>query len=136
MTAPQAPLDRTIETTVPAAGAAVAQDQVIGEAPFAGEVSAVTFTPEANITGQATNYRTFRVVNRGADGNGTTVVASLAFDGAGVTASDYDERAITLSAVAGATDVAQGDILAWDEVVTGTGLASPGGLVTVALSRS
>lgn len=131
-----APLTRTIEATVPALGAAVAGDQVIGEVPFAGTVTAVTFTPEANITGQATDYRTFRVVNRGTDGDGTTVVASLAFSAGTVTAADFDERAITLSATAADLDVAEGDILAWDEVVTGSGLASPGGRVAVTISRS
>lgn len=131
-----APLIRTIEITIPAVGAAVAQDQTIGEAPFAGTVTAVTFTPEANITGQATDYRTYQVINKGADGNGTTVVASLAFSSAPVAAADFDEKALTLSVVAGATAVAEGDILAWNEIVTGNGLASPGGLVQVELSRS
>lgn len=131
-----APLIRTIQATIPAAGAAVAQDQTIGEAPFAGTVTAVTFTPEADITGQATNYRTYQVVNKGADGNGTTVVASLAFSSAPVAATDFNEQGIALSVVAGATAVAEGDILAWNEIVTGTGLASPGGLVQIELSRS
>lgn len=131
-----APLIRKLEATIPAAGAAVAQDQIIGEAPFAGTVTSVTFTPEANITGQATDFRTFQVINKGADGNGTTVVASLAFSSAPVAATDFDEKAITLSAVSGATTVAEGDVLAWDETVTGNGLASPGGKVQVEISRS
>lgn len=131
-----APLIETIETNVPALGAAVAGDQVIGEAPFAGVVTAVTFAAEANIVGQATNFRTFRVVNKGQDGNGTTEVASLAFSSAPVTADDFDEKAITLSGTPANLNVAAGDILLWDEVVTGTGLASPGGKVQVTISRS
>lgn len=131
-----APLIRKLEATIPAAIAATPQDQVVGEAPFAGTVTSVSFTPEANVVGTATNYRTFRLVNKGADGNGATVVASLAFDSGAVTADDFDEKAITLSVVANATTVAEGDILAWDETVTGTGLATPGGKVQVEISRS
>lgn len=130
------PLQRTLTATLPAVSAGTAQDQVIDTVPFAATVSAVTFTPEADITGAATNFRTFRVVNTGSDGNGTTVVASLAFSSSGVTASDFDEKDITLSAVAGATTVAQGDVLKWDETVAGTGLATPGGKVRVTLDRS
>lgn len=136
MSPESAPLTKKLTQTIPAAGAAVAQDQTIGEAPFAGTVTSVTFTPEADVTGQATNFRTFSVVNKGADGNGATVVATLAFSSAPVAATDFDEKAITLSVVAGATTVAEGDILAWVEAVTGSGLASPGGLVQVEITRS
>lgn len=130
------PLRRNLETTVPAAIASAVQDQAVNLVPFDGVVTSVTFIPEADITGQATNYRTFRVVNTGADGNGTTVVASLAFSSGSVTATDFDEKPVTLSVVAGATTVAAGDVLKWDETVTGTGLASPGCKVIVAVDRS
>lgn len=129
------PLQRVLETTVPAVSAGTAQDQTISEAPFAGTVSLVEFIPEADITGAATNFRTFRVVNKGTDGNGTTVVASLAFSSSGVTASDFDSKAITLSATAANLVVAEGDVLAWDETVAGTGLATPGGKVRVTIDR-
>lgn len=135
-TSGQAPHVRKIEATIPSATAAAAQDQVVGEAPLAGRVTSVSFTPEAAITGQATNFRTFRLLNKGAAGSGSTVIASLAFDGAGVTAAAFDEREITLSATEANRDVAAGDILAWDETVAGTGLASPGGLAQVEISRT
>lgn len=138
MTTPsgQAPLVKSVGENVPAATGPTAQDNVVGRAPQAGVVTAVTLTPEATITGTATNFRTFRLVNRGQDGSGTTVVASLAFDGAGVTAPAFDERALPLSGVAGATTVAEGDVLVLDEVVTGTGLASPGATVSVTVART
>lgn len=132
---PQAPFTTQLRTTVPAAGAAVAQDQVVGQCPVAGAVSSVTFTPEAAITGTATNFRTFRLVNRGQSGAGSTVVADLAFSTGSVTAAAYDERTIPLSGTAANLVVAEGDVLVWDEVVTGTGLASPGGLVTATVAR-
>lgn len=130
-----APLTHKIRTTIPALGAAVAGDQTIGEAPFAGTVAAASFTPEANITGDNTNTRTLTIVNKGQDGNGTTVVATLALI-TGVTPTDFNEQAFTLSVVANATTVAEGDMLAIAETVAGTGLANPGGNVEVEFTRS
>ncbi len=126
------PLRNAQQANVPAAAVATAQDQVVGEAPFLGTITEVTFAPEANITGTATNFRTFRLINRGRTGAGTTVVASLAFDAATVTATAFRERVIPL---VGNNAVAEGDVLVWDEVVAGTGLASPGGQVQVTYSR-
>lgn len=130
-----APLVRKLQTTVPALGAAVAGDQTLGEAPFAGTLTSASFTPEANITGDNTNKRTLTVVNKGADGNGTTVMATLDFVTA-TNANDFDELAFTLSATAANKVVAEGDIIAVVEAVAGTGLANPGGLVQVELTRS
>jgi hypothetical protein len=107
----------------------------VAEAPFAGSVSSVSYTPISTLTGAATNYRTLRLVNKGSDGSGSTVIASLAFSGSGVVATADDEKAITLSGTAANLVVAQGDILAWDETVAGTGLDSPGGLVQVEFTR-
>lgn len=134
--ADQAPL--IVKMTAATAGAAAAADEtvVVGRAGFAGTVTAVTYAPEANITGANTDSRTVSLVNKGTDGNGTTVVATLAMV-SGVNSNDFDERAITLSATAADLVVADGDILAWTSVHVGsTGLADPGGLVTVTLSRS
>jgi len=48
----------------------------------------------------------------------------------------FDEKAFTLSVVAGATTLVEGDILAVVEAVTSTGTANPGGLVSVDLARA
>ena len=130
-----APLVKTLQTTLPALGAAVAGDQTLGEAPFDGTITGATFTPEANITGATATARTFTIVNKGQDGAGTTVAATLAFVDT-VDGVAFDEKAFTLSAVAGATTVAQGDIIAVVEAVAGGGTANPGGLVQVEVSRS
>lgn len=133
----QAPLVRKLEVTVPAAGAAVAQDTIIGEVPFDGEVTGVSVISEAGVIADATNYRTLRVVNKGQAGAGTTVVASQALDTP--TTDDLaagDEETIALSGVADATDVVAGDVLAFDETVAGTGLAHSGFKVQVEVSRS
>lgn len=132
-----APLVKTLSINVPAPSAAnAAQDTVIGEAPFDGEVSEVRVVSEGAVTANGTNYRTLRVVNRGQAGAGTTVVASLALDTP--TTDDLaadDEKAIPLSGVANATVVVEGDVLDFDETVTGTGLAHTGLKVEVDISR-
>lgn len=136
MSPDSAPLTRTLSATVPAAGAAVTQDEAIGEVPFDGSVTGASITPEANLTANATNYRTFQIVNKGLDGNGTTVIATFATDT--VTTddlADFDEKAITLSVVADATDVLQGQILAAVETVAGTGVAHSGYTVQVEVTR-
>lgn len=131
-----APLVHTLKANVPAVAAGATADQSIGEAPFAGTVSAASFTPEANITGDDTETRTLTIVNKGADGNGTTVVATLDFE-TGTDATDFNESAFTLSEVEDATTVAEGDILAFVSTHGGsTGLADPGGLVQVSITRS
>src|SRR5688572_11514220 len=129
------PLVRKLEATVPAVAAGATADQTIGEAPFAGTVTSASFTPEANMTGAATDKRVLTIVNKGADGNGTTVVATLDFAD-GITATDFNESAFTLSAVANATTVAAGDILAYVSTHAGTGIADPGGKVQLEITRS
>lgn len=107
----------------------------LDRAPFAGSVSGVTYAPNADITGVNTNTRLVSLINKGQDGNGSTVIASLQFN-SGVNALDFDDKDITLSVVANATNVAAGDILVWSSAAVSAGLADPGGLVTVTYSRS
>lgn len=131
-----APLTKKVQATVPATAAAVDYDQTVVEAPFIGTVTGVTYTPEAAITGNTTDSRTLTLVNKGQAGAGTTVVGTLAFITA-VNGVAFDEKAFTLSAVEGATTVAESDILAFVSThVSATGLADPGGLVQVEISRS
>lgn len=116
------------------ATAGVDDSFIIGVCPVAGNVTAVTYTPDTAITGAATNHRAIRVRNRGQAGAGTTVVAELAFD-AGVNAVAFDEKAITLSATPANLVVAEGDVLELFSDAVGTGLADPGGTVKVSISR-
>lgn len=112
-------------------------DEVVAESHVAGVVSSVTYTPEAAVTAHATNYRTFRLVNKGQAGAGSTVIASFATDT--VTTDDlvaFDEKSITLSTTAADLVVAVGDILVWDETVAASGVASPGGRVEIEIKRT
>jgi hypothetical protein len=133
----QAPLSESISATIPAATKEAVQDQVIGEAPFDGAVSSVLIVPEAALTAHSTNFRTFRVVNKGQGGAGTTVVATFATDT--VTTDDlkaFDEKAIPLSGTAADLVVKAGDVLAADETKAAEGVAHSGYKVVVRIARS
>lgn len=131
------PKAATLQASIPAQGTAnAAQDQVIGESPVAGTVIGVSITPEAAVVAHATNYRTFRVVNKGQAGAGTAVVATFATDT--VTTDDlvaFDEKALPLGSAADLV-VAEGDILVADETVAASGVAHGGYQVRVEIARS
>jgi len=106
----------------------------IGEAPYIGEITGVSYTPVADVTGDNTESRTLTLVNRGQTGAGVTVAATLAFV-TGVDGTEDDELAFTLG-VAANLDLADGDVLEFVSTsVGGTGLADPGGHVQVEISR-
>jgi hypothetical protein len=130
-----APLQRVIEADVPAVSTAGNDDDtVVAQAPFDCTVTAVEYVPEAAITGAATNNRTVSLVNKGQAGTGTATIASLTFDN-GVNAAADNEKAITLSGTAANLDLAAGDTLLWRSIHNGTGIADPGGLARITLSR-
>jgi hypothetical protein len=121
----------TLTVAVPAVGTAGNDaTTIVGESPIAGTVHAVSYIPAADITGAATNNRRLRLVNKGQDGNGSTVVAELQFVN-GVNATDFDRKAITLSATAANLVVAKGDVLAWESTHIATGITDPGGRAAV-----
>lgn len=128
-----APLVTKLEAELPATATGASSSATI-RAPFDGTVTGVTYAPVAAITGAATNNRTISVVNHGQAGAGTTVMATLIY-ASGVNAVAFDENAITLSAVTGATAFVAGDILEVKSVFNGTGIADPGGTVFVEVSR-
>jgi len=135
-TNPKAPLVERIEQTVPGEATAGSDKSVaLGRAPLRATVTSVTYTPNALITGANTNTRRVALVNRGQGGAGSTVVAELQFN-SGVNGPAFDEKSLTLSATAANLNVAEGDILEWVSDAVGTGLADPGGLAVVTLSRS
>jgi hypothetical protein len=104
-------------------------------AEYNGTVTSVTYTPDATITGAATNNRTVSLVNKGQTGVGATVIATLNFAN-GTNAPVGDEKTIPLSGTAANLVVAAGDVLEWQSTHIGTGIADPGGLVKVAIDRT
>lgn len=103
---------------------------VLGRAPFRCTVTGAYYLPSADVTGASTDNATLTVVNKGSDGNGTTVVAELAL-ASGVNMADYDEKAITLSATAASLNLAEGDVLALTIAKGGSGLVTPAGVAGV-----
>lgn len=104
-------------------------------APWAGSVVSVKYIPVATITGANTDSRTLRVINKGAAGSGTTVMASKAFTN-GVNGTAFTAVDITNSVTATDLDFAAGDVLDFNSLHVGaTGLADPGGTVVITLSR-
>ena len=131
-----APYVRVIEADVPAVSTAGNDDDsVIAQAPFDCTVTSVEYIPEAAITGADTNSRTVSLVNKGAAGSGSTTVASLALT-SGVNATANNEKTITLSGTAANLVLAAGDTLQWRSIHVGTGIADPGGLVRITVSRN
>jgi glutamine amidotransferase PdxT len=97
----------------------------------------VKIVPEAALTANATNFRTFRVLNKGQSGSGSTVVATFATDTP--TTDDlaaFDEKSIPLSGTAANLVVAAGDVLAADETVAASGVAHSGYTIIVEITRS
>lgn len=123
-----------MQVSVPAYATNADGSTVAFKAPFDCTVTAAAGIPADNITGAASNHRKWEIVNKGADGNGTTVVADLAFDN-GVNATDFNETALTLSATPANLDVDEGDVLAWVSTSPGTGIADPGGLAVITIQR-
>jgi Zn-dependent alcohol dehydrogenase len=128
------PVKRTITATTLAAAVTVALTSILGKIPFAGTISKITFIPNAAITGDSTLARSLTVKNKGLSGIGTTVLATKLFD-TGHNASAFVPIDLSLSAVAGALDVAAGDIIAVDSADLSTGLADPGGHWTIEITR-
>jgi flagellar biosynthesis GTPase FlhF len=129
-----APYVRIIEADVPAVATAASDDTVVGQAPFDCTVTKVEYVPETAVTGADTNSRTVSLVSKGQTGSGTTTVASLALT-SGVNAAANDEKTVTLSGTAANLDLTAGDTLQWRSIAVGTGLADPGGLVRITVSR-
>lgn len=121
----------------PAVAAAASQSTPLPAAHRPYRLTKVEYVPAAQLTGQATNFRTVRLVNTTA---GSKTLAELAFSAATVAAAIREGRDIPLvfaSLPAGnaAHLVNEGDVLEWQSVPTGTGLADPGGVVIITMGE-
>lgn len=129
------PLVYVADHTVAGAATGADSERNVVVCPFAGSVSSVQYVPDTVLTGADTNSRTVVLVNKKGDASGTTVIATKAFT-SGVNAPADRSTAITLSATAADLVVAAGDVLAWQSTHVGTGLADPGGLGHIEITRS
>lgn len=130
-----APLVGTFATDIPPQATAGTDEATVAfRAPFDATVTRVSYTPEANMTGAASNNRFLRLRNRGQNGTlGNTIAERELL--AGVNPVAFDEFDITLHATAANRDVSAGDILEWLSDAQGTGIADPGGRLVVDFTR-
>lgn len=132
---PDTGLTRRYAANVPAqATAGTGQTAIVAEIKTAGRVTEVAIQSAAAVAFNATNYRIFTLYNRGSDGSGTTVVATL--DTSAVSLGDNDESLMTLSATAANLVVAANDILEIVETVAATGVAHGGYRIEVAAAST
>lgn len=111
------------------------RSEVLARASIEGAVTRVTYTPRAGVVGADGNTRRVALINRGQAGAGATVIAELQFNN-GVNATAFDEKTVPLSATPANRNVAEGDVLEWLSDAVGTGLADPGGLVRIEITRA
>lgn len=133
MVSGMAPLKATVRIDLDAMAASASKSNPL-VCPFDATVTAVRYIPSADVTGANTNTRRLAVVNKGLDGNGTTEVAALQFN-SGVNAADFDVKDVPLTATVADRDVDEGEVLDVRSAAVGTGIAEPGGVVEIDLSR-
>lgn len=116
---------------VPVAGQATAgtPDEFTGfVAPFPLKITGVKWLPKAAVTANATNYFTLNLRNRNS-GAGTALPAARSYAATNSVALTPED--MTLSSTAADLNVAAGDHLTVEKLVSGTGLAMPAGTVQV-----
>lgn len=102
------------------------EEQTIFVAPFACVITGVAITADADAAGDNTNRKNLNVIDKGADGNGTTEIANLDLTLA-VDLDANDERAIPLSVTTNV--LAEGEALTLEIEQVGTGVTIPRSLV-------
>lgn len=98
-------------------------------APGALQIVSATWTANATLTGQATNFVTLSFFNRTTGAGTVQWATAIAYSSGGVVATKATPVTLTLSGTATDLQVATGDVLAVEIATTGTGLTVPGGIV-------
>lgn len=92
-----APDVKTIEQSIDALTIAADGVPTVGEAPITGNVTKVTYTPNANMTGAVSHYRTLNLINKGKTGGGSAVIATYAFSNTGYNGVAFDDLPLNLA---------------------------------------
>lgn len=133
-----APLRRTYTAVIPNSAAGADFVVTVCSAPWDGSLVSAVYYPDTNITGADTNSRTYNVHNRGDDGDGTTLMASIAME-AGTDGAQYAavELAVASGEDAEDAECVAGDVITFESLhIGGTGLADPGGTIAITLERA
>lgn len=131
----QQPLVQVLEQRIPPSATAATTPATLGLAKVTGTITSVEYFTDAAITGANTNTRRIDIINKAQNGAGAVVPASKQFN-SGVNAVAFDNTDITLSGTPANLDVNEGDVLSCNSVAVGTGLADPGGLLRIKISRA
>lgn len=97
--------------------------------PYALQIVSATWTANATLTGQATNFVTLSFFNRQAGAGTIQWATAIAYSSGGVVATKATPVTLTMSATATDLQPAAGDVLGVEITTTGTGLTVPGGVV-------
>lgn len=111
------------------ATAATADEFPAMVAPFNMKITGVKWVPATAVTANGAAYFTLTLRNRGAAGAGAALPAQRSY-AANNSAANVAE-AMTLSATTADLNVAAGDVLTVEKLVTGAGLAMPDGTVQI-----
>lgn len=95
------------------------------------QIISATWTANATLTGQATNFVTLSFFNRTTGAGTVQWATAIAYSSGGVVATKATPVTLTLSSTATDLQPALGDCLAVEITTTGTGLTVPGGIVTL-----
>jgi hypothetical protein len=121
--------DRVLLLAVPGQATAGTADEFSGVvAPFNLKITGVKWVPAAAVTANGTNFFTLTLRNR-TTGAGTALPAQRSY--AATNSVAFVAEAMTLSGTTADLNVAAGDVLTVEKLVTGTGLAMPDGVVQV-----
>ena len=94
-------------------------------------ITAVTYTPEAAVTGNTTNNLTLQLRNKGTAGSGTTAVTAVKTYATGTDLTAFVPDALVISTTAVDRDIDVDETVALNKVETGSGLILPEGVVTL-----
>jgi hypothetical protein len=118
-----------VKVYIPALGAGATQTTDFPPCVGDGTVASVVFVPDATWTGQATNFRRFRLLNTS---RGNQVVAQLDV----TSGTKALGTAVPITVTTGDPPyVREGDVLRWSSEAVGTGQADHGGAVHVVVNR-
>ncbi|HSZ70235.1 MAG TPA: hypothetical protein VK756_07725 [Solirubrobacteraceae bacterium] len=104
-------------------------EDIVAVVPFAGTVTGVTYTPEAEEGESGTEYRVFKVE----DLTSSQVLAEFSTKAAKIKAAE--QKALTLNATAADLVVKAGDILKWKDTST-EGKETKGGVLKITIART
>jgi len=113
----------------PDAAAGNLWERAIFKAPADGTIVDILVVPDGDI-GQATNFMTLDVQDKGADGTGTTSLGLRA-----VNSTNPIEGMVGVDLVTTNAAITEGRVLSLKKTITGTGQIWPGGMVQVNFTK-